>query len=149
MSPATPIEQEEWFLTVDRPQKRLEVWYRGPGKHKSRLAYAYPIAIGAQGYETPAGVYKVLAKARNPEWRKPDSAWVPEEERGKVVPGGDPANPLVGSFLKLTDDGIGIHGTRAIESLGSAASHGCIRVHPDVALKLHSRIPTGTLVHIV
>jgi len=49
--------------------------------------------------------------------------------------------------LKITDDptgSVGIYGTRALDSLGTKASHGCIRVHPDVVLELHKRIPTGT-----
>lgn len=126
----------------------MEAWHSTfPRRNGYRLVQTYVCAVGTEGHETPAGVFSVLAKIRNPSWTMPDADWVPKEMRGTVVPGGDPANPLVGSFIKITDDptgSVGIHGTRALDSLGTKASHGCIRVHPDVALELHKRIPTGT-----
>lgn len=78
----------------------------------------------------------------------PDSDWVEPDMRGKVIPGGDPANPLIGSFLKLYN-GVGIHGTRDVDSLGTAASHGCIRVTPKVAIHLHRKVKKGTPVVII
>lgn len=138
-----------YFIAVYRTRCDLELWYRGPTRTHYRLIDTFRVAVGAVGYDTPAGVYFVQAKARNPDWRMPDSPWVAPEDRGKVIPGGHPDNPLVGSFLKLTDDGVGIHGTRDINSLGNRASHGCIRVEPHVARYLHKRVPIGTPVHII
>ena len=45
-------------------------------------------------------------------------------------------------------DGAGIHGTEEISSLGSAASHGCVRMAiPDV-IDLYDRVQVGTPVYI-
>ena len=44
--------------------------------------------------------------------------------------------------------GAGIHGTDEIYSLGSAASHGCIRMAiPDV-IELYDQVAVGTPVYI-
>lgn len=128
----------------------MECWrWRSLPPREYRLVETFPISIGKLGYATRPGVYRVTAKARNPEWRMPDSDWVEPENRGKVIPGGDPANPIVAAFLKLTDDGIGIHGTGDLDSLGTAASHGCIRVTPKVAVHLHRKVKKGTPVVII
>ncbi len=43
---------------------------------------------------------------------------------------------------------IGIHGTNNPDSIGTAASHGCIRVNNDVILGLSELLPLGTPVTI-
>ena len=111
----------------------------------------FPVAIGAQGYETPLGPHYVTGKARNPDWRMPNSDWVPVEKRGKVIPGGHPDNPLKAAFISLggnIEDGVGFHGTANLESIGTMASHGCIRMRPEDVTFLYSRVPVGTLVWI-
>jgi len=89
-----------------------------------------------------------MAKARNPDWTMPNSSWVPEALRGTTIPGGAPENPIKGAFLKLTDDGVGIHGTDNLLSLGSRASHGCVRIRPRAAVKLYETVAAGTPVYI-
>jgi lipoprotein-anchoring transpeptidase ErfK/SrfK len=93
-------------------------------------------------------VFVVHAKSDRPEWRAPDSEWVPEAIRGRVFRPGDPDNPIVGAFLAIWD-GVGIHGTMALESLGTAASHGCIRVSEQAADQLYRRVPVGTPVVVL
>ena len=61
--------------------------------------------------------------------------------------GGSAENPLKARWLGIVD-GVGIHGTDAIGSLGTRASHGCIRMAvPDVK-RLYERVPVGALVMI-
>lgn len=115
----------------------------------------YPIAIGfydgpggEPDYRTPPGYYTVLKRAKNPTWTLPDSPWVAEEDRGKVIPGGDPRNPIVARWLQLTDDGVGVHGTAARDSIGQAASHGCIRMLEEDVIDLYDQVPKGTIAHI-
>lgn len=107
----------------------------------------YDIAIGAQGYETPGGIYLILEKAKNPDWKMPDSDWVAPEDRGKVIPGGHPDNPLKERFLTIYD-GVGIHGTAALDSIGTAASHGCIRMRPEDVIELYDLVPVNTPIYI-
>ena len=128
-------------LTIDRPGFRLRLFKR------LRFVKAYSIAVGRAGLETPAGLYHVQNKAINPAWTMPNSSWVAPKDRGKVIPGGTPENPLKARWLGIYA-GAGIHGTADIGSLGTAASHGCIRMSiPDVE-QLYDQVPYQTPVFI-
>jgi lipoprotein-anchoring transpeptidase ErfK/SrfK len=112
-----------------------------------KLAKTYKIAIGQVGLETPAGLYHVQNKAVNPAWTMPHSDWVAAKDRGKVIPGGTPENPLKARWLGIYD-GAGIHGTDAESSIGTAASHGCVRMRiPDV-IELYEQVPVGAPIYI-
>jgi lipoprotein-anchoring transpeptidase ErfK/SrfK len=112
-----------------------------------KLAKTYGIAVGRVGLETPAGLYHVQNKAINPAWTMPNSDWVAPQDRGKVVPGGTPENPLKARWLGIYA-GAGIHGTDDAGSIGSAASHGCIRMRiPDVE-ELYDQVPVNAPVYI-
>jgi len=127
-------------VTVDRANFRLRLF------KNLKLAKTYKIAVGQVGLETPAGVYHVQNKATDPAWHVPDSDWA-GDLAGKVIPGGVPENPLKSRWLGIYD-GAGIHGTDAISSLGTAASHGCIRMAiPDVE-ELYDEVPVQTPVYI-
>ena len=67
--------------------------------------------------------------------------------QGQVIPGGAPNNPLKARWLGIAD-GVGIHGTSEDWSIGSRASHGCIRMHVADVEDLYPRIPVGTKVLI-
>jgi len=112
-----------------------------------KLAKTYGIAVGRVGLETPAGLYHVQNKAINPAWTMPNSSWVAPKDRGKVIPGGTAANPLKARWLGIYA-GAGIHGTDDSGSIGSAASHGCIRMRiPDVE-ELYPQVPVNAPVYI-
>jgi lipoprotein-anchoring transpeptidase ErfK/SrfK len=111
-----------------------------------RLVKSYPIAVGMIGLETPAGLYHVQNKAINPAWTVPNSPWA-GSLAGRVIPGGTAENPLKARWLGIYA-GAGIHGTDQIGSLGSAASHGCIRMSiPDVE-ELYDQVPVQTPVYV-
>jgi lipoprotein-anchoring transpeptidase ErfK/SrfK len=106
----------------------------------------YGIAVGQVGLETPAGLYHIQNKAVNPAWHVPNSAWA-GDLAGTVIPGGVPENPLKARWMGIFD-GAGIHGTDATGSIGSAASHGCIRMLiPDV-IELYDQVDVGAPVYI-
>ena len=128
------------ILIVDRPNFTLTL-YKNLEKAKT-----YSVAIGAVGLDTPAGLYHIQNKAVDPAWTMPNSDWVAPADRGKVVPPG-PANPLKARWMGIFD-GAGIHGTDETYSLGSAASHGCIRMAiPDV-IELYDQVPVGAPIYI-
>ena len=109
-------------------------------------AKTYPIAVGRIGLETPAGLYHIQNKAVNPAWNVPKRSWA-GDLAGRVIPGGAPDNPLKARWLGIFD-GAGIHGTDAIGSIGTAASHGCIRMRiPDV-IELYDEVNIGAPVYI-
>jgi lipoprotein-anchoring transpeptidase ErfK/SrfK len=127
-------------IVVDRGAFRLTLY-----KHlKPKKTYA--IAVGQVGLETPAGLYHIQNKAVNPAWNVPNSAWA-GSLAGQVIPGGAPDNPLKARWMGIFD-GAGIHGTDDIGSIGTAASHGCIRMRiPDV-IELYDEVPVGAPVYI-
>jgi lipoprotein-anchoring transpeptidase ErfK/SrfK len=129
------------ILIVDRPNFQLTLY------KNLKLAKTYNVAIGAVGLETPAGLYHIQNKAVNPAWTMPNSDWVAPADRGTVVPGGVPENPLKARWLGIFD-GAGIHGTDNEASIGTAASHGCVRMRiPDV-IELYDQVPVGAPIYI-
>lgn len=128
-------------VIVDRNRFRLTLY------KDLKRAKTYPIAVGQAGLETPAGLYHVQNKAENPAWHVPDSAWA-GKLAGKVIPPGDPQNPIEARWMGIFD-GAGIHGTTAISSLGTAASHGCVRMAiPDV-IELYDQVPVQSPVYVI
>jgi lipoprotein-anchoring transpeptidase ErfK/SrfK len=106
----------------------------------------YRVAVGQAGLETPQGLYTIQDKQTNPYWHVPQSDWA-GKLAGRVIPPG-PQNPIKARWMGIYN-GAGIHGTDAVNSLGTAASHGCIRMAiPDVE-ELYDRVDVGTPVYIL
>jgi lipoprotein-anchoring transpeptidase ErfK/SrfK len=104
------------------------------------------VAVGKQGLETPAGLYHIQNKGVNVPWNVPNSSWA-GSLAGTTVPGGAPDNPLKARWLGVFD-GAGIHGTDQVGSLGTAASHGCVRMAiPDV-VELYPQVPVQAPMYI-
>jgi lipoprotein-anchoring transpeptidase ErfK/SrfK len=128
------------LLIADRANFKLRYYER------LNLVREYTVAVGAVGFDTPAGMYHIQNKAVDPAWSVPNSDWA-GSLAGTVVPGGVPENPLKARWLGIYD-GAGIHGTDQTYSLGSAASHGCIRMSiPDV-IELYDKVPVGAPIYI-
>jgi lipoprotein-anchoring transpeptidase ErfK/SrfK len=128
------------FLAVSRSQKELRYFV------KEKLVKTYRVAIGRIGFETPAGLYQIRTKAVNPAWYVPKEAWA-GDLAGKIIPPGDPENPLKARWMGFWD-GAGIHGTAESDSIGSAASHGCIRMTVPDVIELYRRVPLHTPLYI-
>ena len=111
-----------------------------------KLAKTYTVAFGAVGFDTPSGLYSIQNKAVNPTWSVPDSDWA-GDLAGTTVPGGTPENPLKARWMGIFD-GAGIHGTDDVGSLGSAASHGCIRMSIADVIDVYDRVDVGTPIYI-
>ncbi len=127
------------FITIDRGHFTLRVY------KDLKLARSYPIAVGQQGLETPAGLYHIQNKAVDPPWQVPNSAWA-GALAGKLIPPG-PQDPIKARWMGIFD-GAGIHGTDEVSSIGHAFSHGCVRMLiPDV-IDLYDRVSVGTPVYI-
>jgi len=108
---------------------------------------SYGIAVGQAGLESPAGLHSVTDKTVDPTWYVPQAAWA-GSLAGQVIPGGAPDNPLKARWIGFYP-GDGIHGTADDASIGSAASHGCIRMHvPDVE-DLYDRVQVGDPVYVI
>lgn len=111
-----------------------------------RLSKRYRVAVGMPGHATPRGRFSITSKQVNPTWSVPNSPWA-GELAGSTVVGGSAANPLKARWMGIAN-GVGIHGTGEDGSIGSRASHGCIRMHVGDVIDLFGRVPVGTPVLI-
>jgi len=127
-------------ITIDRDHFKLRLF-----KHL-KFSRSYPIAVGMAGLDTPAGMYAIQDKEVDPAWHVPNSSWA-GSLAGQTIPGGAPDNPLKARWMGVAN-GVGIHGTAEDWSIGTRASHGCIRMHVSDVIDLYPRVPLGTPVLI-
>ena len=129
-------ERTPTVVTVSRSGRRARLFRRG------KLVSDYRVAVGQPGYPTPLGQFAVQTMQRNPVWNVPDSEWA-GKLAGRTIPAGDPRNPLIARWIGF-DGAVGFHGTESLESLGRAASRGCVRMRPADIIELFSRVQVGT-----
>lgn len=104
----------------------------------------YDVATGTPGYPTPVGTFEIVDKKENPTWYNPDPDGWGADLPASIGPG--PGNPLGTRALYLNAPGIRIHGTWSSSSIGTAASHGCIRMHIGDSEAMYPLVPVGTRV---
>ena len=109
------------WVRVDLKRQLISVFRGG---HEIGTAV---ILYGASEKETPAGVFPVLAKMRDHKSITYDNAPMPYT-------------------LRLTDDGVSIHGS---DVRWGRATHGCIGVPLEFAHKLFDQVAKGDQVTIV
>jgi len=124
---AGPGHDPEISLIADLSERKLVI------REGSDDAETFPISIGRGSKPTPQGSYQIRKIVWNPAWIPPDEKWAKDK---RPQPPGAKDNPmkLVKIFFKEPD--YYIHGTGDVESLGEAASHGCLRMHPDDAYRV-------------
>jgi len=127
------------YITVDRAEFKVRLF------KDLKLVKTYTVAIGASGYDTPTGLYSIQTKEINPTWHVPDSEWAGSLAGQDIPPG--PGNPLVARWMGIYN-GAGFHGTDDTGSIGSAASHGCIRMRIPEVKVLYDEVPVGAPVYI-
>ena len=99
-------------------------------KRNGEVVKVYDVAVGSGKHPTPTGAYSIRKIVWNPAWIPPDRAWA----RDKVPQGpGDPDNPMKVVKIFFREPDFFIHGMGATGSLGTAASHGCLRMDPNEA----------------
>jgi lipoprotein-anchoring transpeptidase ErfK/SrfK len=127
------------YLTLDRSTFTLRLW-KG-----LKLAKSYTVAVGMEGLETPEGLYEIQEKEENPVWHVPESDWA-GDLAGQTIPPG-PSNPIKARWMAIYE-GAGIHGTEETESLGTAGSHGCVRMAISDVEELYDQVEVGTPIYI-
>src|SRR6266508_4231485 len=109
-----------------------------------KVVKRYRVATAKAGFTTPSGTWKVIEKIVNPSWHNPaPGGW--GSGMPLVIPAG-PGNPLGTRALRLNSPGILIHGTFNAASIGTYASHGCIRMRIPDSVDLFSRVAVGSKV---
>ena len=127
-------------VTIDRAHFRLRLFKR------LRFVKGYGVAVGMPAYPTPTGLFAIQSKQVNPTWTAPNSPWA-GELGGQQVAGGAPDNPLKARWIGVAG-AVGIHGTGEPWTIGSRASHGCIRMTVPAVIDLFGRVSIGTPVLI-
>jgi len=102
----------------------------------------FRVATGTPGYPTPVGTFEIIDKRENPTWYNPDPEGWGADMPESIGPG--PGNPLGTRAMYLNAPGIRIHGTWSSSSIGTAASHGCIRMLISDSESLYPLVPIGT-----
>ena len=116
-----PLPPEGYSIEIDLDQKTLQL------KQFTEIIETYPVAVGKPSTPTPTGDWQIIQKTRNP------------------------GGPFGTRWMRLNVPwgGYGIHGTDAPESIGTAASHGCIRMQNEDVNALYDIVPLGTPVKII
>jgi lipoprotein-anchoring transpeptidase ErfK/SrfK len=134
--PAVTTVPTTIFIQRDRFKLTL---VKSDGKQRT-----FGIAVGQPAYPTPVGNFSIVTKQVNPTWFPPDSPWA--AGIGPVAPG--PSNPLGTRWMGTSATAIGIHGTPSPGTIGTRASHGCVRMRIPEAEYLFDQISVGTQVVI-
>jgi lipoprotein-anchoring transpeptidase ErfK/SrfK len=118
-------------LKVDLSERRLYLI------EADEIVGRYRVAVGSRKHPTPTGHFRTGRIDWNPSWRPPPSKWA---RKLKPRAPGDPRNPMQGVKIYFREPWYFIHGTNDSGSIGTAASHGCIRMRPREAKSLARRI---------
>ena len=132
--PFTPPESTAIVLNL--PERMLYLFRDGKFKEK------WGVAIGGSEHPTPIGTFRIMDKEKNPTWDPP--GWL---QQASVPPG--PDNPLGDRWMQITPNMVGIHGTNNPDSIGSAASLGCVRLYPEAIHSIYDQVGVGTKVYAI
>ncbi len=132
--PSSRLANVKTQVVVDLSDRRTYV-YAG-----DEVIASYPIAVGKKGWETPTGSFQVIHMRHYPIWRHPIT--------GKVFEAGTDS-PLGDRWIGFWSDGrneIGFHGTPDVDLVGTAVSHGCLRMRNSDVRLLYEQVSLGTTV---
>jgi lipoprotein-anchoring transpeptidase ErfK/SrfK len=103
-----------------------------------KVVKMYPVAVGKHSTPSPSGSFHIASHVVNPIY----------SHDGKVV-GPGASNPVGTRWMGLGYKGYGIHGTNHPESIGHAASHGCIRMRNHDVEELFELVRVGDEVELI
>jgi hypothetical protein len=102
-----------------------------------KVLRTFSVGVGAAANPSPEGRFEIVSRVANPTYYHP----------GTVIPAGED-NPIGPRWIGLDQKGYGIHGTNQPRSVGSASSHGCIRLRNSDVVKLFELVRVGDTVEI-
>ena len=133
--PAVTAAEFDQILLVRHNDRKLYLYEDG------KIAHEWTVAVGQPGYPTPIGEFEVELKRYLPTWINPAPDGWGASMPDMIPPG--PGNPLGLRAINWTSPGIRFHGTENIASLGTAASHGCVRMANADVIQLYDMIDVG------
>jgi lipoprotein-anchoring transpeptidase ErfK/SrfK len=111
------------YIVIDKSDLRLYYVVNGA------LAVSYPVAVGKSSTQTPSAIWRIGAKYYS------SGVYGPRKMRLFRQQGN--------SFVYTAYN---IHGTNNDASIGTYASHGCIRMHNYDVIPFFDMVPLGTMV---
>ena len=142
-----PLSLQKSNIVVNLAELRL--YYYSAKQHR---VYIFPVGIGKEGWMTPLGHLRIVAKIANPTWVVPESIRKFRTARGEPVPKqitSGPNDPLGYYALRLSDTSYLIHGTDDPVGVGRRSSAGCIRMYGKDIKQLFAMAKVGTPVTII
>ena len=118
-------------ILISIPDRKLALLEDG------KVQKIYPVAVGADVTPSPTGEFHIAHKIVGPTY----------SHHGKVIVAGK-GNPLGSRWMGLDKEHYGIHGTNMPQSIGHAASHGCIRMGKHDVEELFQLAGVGDVVEI-
>jgi len=119
-----------WVL-VSIPDRKLALFENG------KVVRIYRVAVGKTSTPSPVGEFKIVNRVTNPTYY----------HKGQVI-GAGKRNPVGTRWMGLSAKGYGIHGTNHPDSIGEAASTGCIRMGKRDLEELFAIVDVGDTVQI-
>jgi lipoprotein-anchoring transpeptidase ErfK/SrfK len=119
-------------LIVNIPARKIALVEGG------KVLKIYSVGVGKKSTPSPGGSFHIASHVVNPTY----------SHAGKVV-GPGPANPVGTRWMSIGYKGYGIHGTNHPESVGHAASHGCIRMRNHDVEELFPLVRVGDEVDLI
>ena len=141
MKPKVTESSFKKAIIVSLPECKIR-YYEG-----TKLVKTYRCAPGRPAFPTPQGDFVVDTKLHNAPWINPGSAWAAGMP-ASIPPG--PSNPMGVHKIGINYSGVFMHGIPSYEysSIGTHASHGCMRMMPSDVADLFNRVKIGMPVYI-
>jgi lipoprotein-anchoring transpeptidase ErfK/SrfK len=111
-----------------------------------RLLAVYPATVGSTERPAPVGEWAVNTVAPRPTYTYDPSRLTFGKPKGKLTLKPGPNNPVGSTWIDLTKDTYGIHGTPDPRLVNKRASHGCVRLTNWDAAELGAAVVKGARV---
>jgi lipoprotein-anchoring transpeptidase ErfK/SrfK len=130
-------------IVIDTYERFLEI------HENDKIIAEFPITPGSRSLPAPIGTWKILGIATLPWFRHDEGVLNAGVKTGSFynLPAG-PNNPVGVLWMGLNKPHVGVHGTNNPETIGRAASHGCIRTANWDAARIKDMVTKGTVVEI-
>lgn len=139
LKPDATEDAFDQVLVLDQSEHRLTLHLDGDAGR------TWTVATGTGDYPTPLGRYSITEKRYMPTWINPDPDGWGKNMPAEIPPGKN--NPLGLRALNWSAPGaIRFHGTQAIDSLGTDASHGCVRMSNADVIELYDLVDVGAVI---
>ncbi|MGH2776121.1 MAG: L,D-transpeptidase family protein [Actinomycetota bacterium] len=135
LQPEVTGDDFDQVLLVRHGERKLYLYENG------EIAHSWTVAVGEPNYPTPTGVYSVTELRYMPTWINPAPDGWGSDMPAEIAPGVN--NPLGIRAINWSAPAIRFHGTENLSSLGTAASHGCVRMSNDDVVELYDTIEVG------